>query len=269
MTDFAEINGIRVRYEHGGDKSKPAIVLSNSMSTSLEMWNPQWADLCKEFQVLRYDTRGHGQTDAPADAYTMTGLADDLLALMDAVGIEKAHFVGLSLGGMIAQQIAVMRPERVRSLCLIATTAKSPGGDPRYWNARLSQIKESQTFEVVLPLILDKWLTMKFRRDHPKDFAFLSQFILDTPVDGYIGGISAIRDFDILDKIHEIAVPTLVIEGEEDSSTTVEDGKAIVARIPNSELRIIPNKRHILNWEAKDTIDAWLFDWLRAQTAGA
>ncbi len=267
MTDFIRANGIRMRYDEGGNPRRPAVILSNSMSTTLEMWDPQWEKLCKEFHVIRYDTRGHGQTDAPSGAYTMGALADDLIGLMDALEIKTAHFVGLSLGGMISQQIAVAEPERVQSLCLIATTAKSPGGDPRYWNARLDQIRESQTFEVVLPLILDKWLTMKFRREQPEQFRFLSQFILDTPVDGYIGGISAIRDFDILDQISSISAPTLIIEGEEDSSTTVEDGQAIAERIPNSELRVIPNRRHILNWEAKDTIDAWLFDWLRDLTS--
>ncbi len=264
---FATVNGARLRYEIAGPTDAPPVVLSNSLLTSLEMWDPQWDALTSRFRVLRYDTRGHGESEPTPAPYGMETLADDLAALMAHVRFDAAHIVGLSLGGMTAQMLAIRHPARTLSLCLVATTALRPSHGTAIWKDRIRTVRGEGNYDKLLHGIHDRWISVRFRRRQPEDFARLTEMITSTPIEGYVGCCEAIAGYDIRGRLGEVEAPTLVVVGEEDSGTPLEDAQIIADGIKDAQLEMIPYYRHMVNWEAQDEFDAILFQWLEQQTA--
>ncbi len=268
---YADINGARLRFELAGPEDAPPVVLSNSLLTRLEMWDPQWEALTATYRVLRYDTRGHGLSEPTPAPYAMEELADDLAGLMDHCGIASAHIVGLSLGGMTAQMFALLHPRMVKSLCLVATTALRPSHNRAIWDERIRHVGQERSYEKLLHGIHDRWISVRFRRSEPEKFELLTQQILSTPVEGYLGCCEAIAGYDVVARLPEIDAPTLVIVGEEDSGTPLEDARIIADGIPGATVEMIPYYRHMLNWEAQEAFDPLLFGWLEkvSQTEAA
>jgi 3-oxoadipate enol-lactonase len=261
----AVVNGVTLHYEVAGPEGAPQVVLSNSLSTDASMWDPQWSMLSARWRVLRYDTRGHGRSSVPAAPYSMEDLADDLAALMRHAGFGPSHIVGLSLGGMTAQVLALRQPDLVRSLCLVATTAQPPFHGREIWDDRIAHLRQLGHFGKMFPGMMDRWLSMRFRRTDPAGFAQIRRMVLETPIEGYVGCCEAIAGFDIRSRLGSIVRPTLVVAGEEDSGTTVEDAKDIEAGIPGSRLAVIAGARHILNWCRREEFSRILLDWLENQ----
>ncbi len=255
-------NSTQINYDVSGKKDGPVVVLSHSLACSLIMWNPQMDVLNPHFRVIRYDMRGHGESDVPPGLYTMEQLADDVIGLMDALNIDRLHFVGLSVGGMIGQALALNYPKRLESLALCDTASVVPPEAQPIWDERIKQTRakgmESQVNET-----MKRWFNPVFLKQKPPMVEIIRKQILATPVDGYLGCAEAIRRLNYLDRLGEIKLPTLIMVGEDDPGTPVSASKVIHGRIPGSKLVIIPSARHLCNIEQAEVFNAALLDFLK------
>lgn len=239
-------NGIEIHYEIEGEG--PWMTLSHSLACNLSMWDPQVALLARRYQVLRYDTRGHGQSSAPAGDYTLDELAADVKALLDGLGIRQTHWMGLSLGGMIGQTFALKYPGVFQSMVLADTTSRRAPDAGKLWADRIRIAREQGMAPLVEPT-LARWFTESFRKTQPSVVARIAQGIRATPVAGYSGCCAAIAAIDVTDRLKEIRCPALVIVGDEDAGTPVAMARAIHENLPGSELTIIPSAAHLSNIE--------------------
>ena len=255
-------NDIQINYELSGKKGGPVVVLSHSLSSNLLMWNPQIDVLNPYFQVLRYDTRGHGATDAPSGSYTLELLAEDVIGLLDALGMDRVHFVGLSMGGMIAQCLVLNHPHRLKSLVLCDTASIVPAEAQPVWQERLDKVRK-KGMEALFEETFERWFTPAFLRQNPPMVKLIREQILATPVAGYIGCAEAIRRLNYLDRISVIKTPTLIMVGEDDPGTPVSASEAMHERIPGSELVVLPSARHLSNVEQTKAFNAALLKFLR------
>ena len=252
---------IRIQYELTGRENLPVVMLSHSLASSLVMWAPQMDLLQPRFRVLRYDTRGHGGTDAPEGPYTLEGLADDALALLDMLHIEAVHFVGLSMGGMIGQCLALNHPERLKSLTLCDTAARIPEEAQPVWDERIAAARKNG-MAALASQTLERWFTPPYLAEKPPLVEQIRQQILSTPVPGFIGCCEAIRRLDYLDRLSGIALPTLIIVGEDDPGTPVEASEAMHARIKGSNLVVLADAAHLSNIEQAEDFNKALMDFL-------
>ena len=241
-------NGISVNYAFSGPANAPVVTLSHSLATDFSMWDPQLGALRARFRVLQYDTRGHGGTDAPAGAYSLELLAEDAAALLAALGIGKTHWVGLSMGGMIGQALALKNPELLASLALCDTSSRIPAEARPLWADRI-KTAETQGMEPLVEPTLGRWFTAPFRERGKDVVSRVATMIRTTPPRGYAGCCHAISALDFTDRLPAISLPTLIIVGEEDQGTPVAASRAIHERIKGSELVIIPSAAHLSNME--------------------
>ena len=256
-------NDIEVNYELSGKKGAQVVVLSHSLSSSLLMWNPQMDALNPYFQVLRYDIRGHGGSDAPPGAYTLELLAEDVVKLLDALGIDRVHFVGLSLGGMIGQRLAVNASHRLKSLTLCDTAAIVPAEAQPLWQERMDKAWK-EGMKALSDQTMERWFTPSFLKQNFKILAPIREQLLATPVSGYIGCAEAIRRLNYLGQLSKIKMPTLIMVGEDDPGTPVSASEAMQKRISNSELVILPSARHLSNVEQAEAFNAALLKFLKS-----
>jgi len=254
-------NGIQMNYELSGKKDGPFVILSHSLGSSLAMWNPQMKPLEPHFQVLRYDIRGHGKSEAPPGAYTLELLGEDAVALLDVLEIEKVHWVGLSMGGMIGQSVALNYPKRLRSLALCDTSAAiAPEAQP-IWQERIDAVREKGV-ESQLEPTMERWFTPTFLNLNPNMLGVIRKEFLATPAQGYLGCIYAIRKLNYLDRLSIIKIPTLIMVGEDDPGTPVSASEAMHQRIPSSKLVIIKSARHLSSVEQPEAFNTNLLTFL-------
>ena len=258
----AQAHGIRIHYELSGPLDAPVVMLSNSLGTRLEMWDPQMPALGELYRVLRYDSRGHGRSDAPSGPYSIGLLADDAVALLDALGIPKVHFCGLSKGGMVGQWLASHHGPRLSSLVLCATAAHLPPAE--LWNQRIEQTAQDGMAPVVYG-VTARWFTPAYLATRPPEVEQVRAMILATPPQGYGACCAAIRDMDQRDTLGTIRTPTLLIAGADDPATTVEVMRALNQGIAGSRLVEIPRAAHLVNIEQADRFNAALLAFLDAQ----
>lgn len=250
-----QANGIQLYYQLAGSADAPVVMLSNSLGTRLEMWDPQMQALTERYRVLRYDSRGHGRSDAPDGPYTIDMLADDALGLLDALDIERAHFCGLSKGGMVGQVLGAKHGDRLISLALCSTACHLP---PReLWDERI-RVASEQGMAALADGVVERWFTEPFRREPSITVDRVRRMIIDTPPHGYAACCAAIRDMDLREVITGIRVPTLVIVGDKDPATPPEKAKEIQNRIPGARLEVVPDAAHLLNIEQDVVFDAAL-----------
>ena len=254
-------NGIAINYTLEGPANGPAVVLSHSLATDLSMWDPTVPVLEERFRVLRYETRGHGGTDAPKGAYTLEQLADDALALLKALDIERVHWVGLSMGGMIGQTLALKAPHVFASLSLCDTSSRVPAEAKAAWQDRI-RIAESQGMEPLVEPTLARWFTEPFRNRRKDVMDKVAMMIRNTPAAGYAGCCHAISGLDLTDRIHAIKMPTIAIVGEDDPGTPVAAHRVIHERIAGSRLEIIPKAAHLSNMEQPEAFNKALTGFL-------
>ena len=256
-----EINGLNVSYALSGPESAPVVCLSHSLACSAIMWDPQLAALADGFRVLRYDTRGHGETDAPDGPYTLDQLADDAVALLDALEIDKVHWVGLSMGGMIGQSLGIRHPRRLLSLALCDTLSVVPEEAQSIWTERIETAR-TQGMSPLCEPTLARWFTPAYRERHPPALDSIRRQILATPVAGYIGCCEAIRRIDYLDRLGGIRLPTCVIVGADDPATPPPASEAIHQRIAGSSLTLIDDAAHLSNVEQPEAFNRALLGFL-------
>jgi len=254
--------GIQTNYELSGKKGAPVVVLGHSLGATLTMWEPQMDSLNPHFQVLRYDMRGHGSSDVTPGPYTLELLAEDVIGLLDALNIDWVHFVGLSIGGMIGQSLALNHANRLRSLALCDTAAVIPAEAQPIWQERIDAARE-KGMESSVDQTMERWFTPSFlSMNSPKVVPIRKEF-LATRVEGYIGCMEAIRRLNYLDRLSTIKLPTLIMVGEDDPGTPVSASQAIHERISNSKLVILPSARHLCNLEQPEAFNAALVGFLK------
>ncbi|TSA15410.1 MAG: 3-oxoadipate enol-lactonase [Betaproteobacteria bacterium] len=252
-------NGIEVNYTVEGDG--PWLTMSHSLACNLHMWDEEAKRLSRRFKVLRYDTRGHGGSSAPAGAYTLEMLADDLDALLQALGVQSTHFIGLSMGGMIGQTYALKYPGRFTSLALCDTSSRYPAAAAGVWAERIRTV-EAQGMEPVVAPTLERWFTEPFRKARPEVVEKVAAMIRTTPAPGYIGCSHAIPKLDLTARLHEIRCPSVVIVGKDDPGTPVAMAEEIHQALPGSKLVIIPSAAHLSNLEQPEAFNRALSEFL-------
>ena len=245
-TKSVNVNGVDIAYRFDGPADGRVLLVANSLMANGSMWDwnvPAFAD---RYRVLRYDKRGHGRSSVVPGPYSIAQLADDAAGLMDALQIEKAHFMGLSIGGMIGQQLGARYPERMHSLSLCNTASEMP---PRsLWEDRF-QIARTQGLAGLVDGTIGRWFTAPFIERAPHDIEKVRQMILGTNVEGYIGCGSAVRDMAQSTMLLKIKTPTLVLSGRHDPACTVDQGIVLNRLIDGSRMVIIEDAAHLSNIE--------------------
>lgn len=254
-------NGISMNYTLDGPANAPVVTLSHSLATDLGMWEPTLPALTKQFRVLRYDTRGHGGTEAPKAAYTLEQLADDAVALLRALGIARTHWVGLSMGGMIGQTLALKAPQALASLSLCDTSSRVPGEAKSQWEERI-RTAEAKGMEPLVEPTLSRWFTAPFREKRKDVVDRVATMIRTTPVPGYVGCCHAIAALNLTDRLSGIKLPTAVIVGENDPGTPVAASRVIAENIKGARLDIIPAAAHLSNMEQPEAFNRALSGFL-------
>ena len=228
-----------------GRDGGPTLMLSNSLGTNLQMWEPQMAALTKLFRVVRYDRRGHGKSGVPPGPYSMERFGRDVLAILDDLNIEKVHWCGLSMGGMVGQWLGANAPQRIDRLILANTSCYYP--DPTNWNNRMKAVTEGGIASVA-DAVIAGWLTADFRERSPQIAQRMKEMLIASPVQGYIACCEALRTLDQRALLPKIKARTLVIAGRKDMATPVEAGEYIRAHIPGASMTLL-DAAHISNVE--------------------
>ncbi len=239
---FARVNGIVLHYEDRGDPSMPAIAFANSLGSDFRIWNSVAAQLESRFRIVRYDKRGHGLSDAPPAPYQMTDHVGDLAALLDQLGITNAAIVGLSVGGVIAQGLAALRPDLVKVLVLCDTAHKI--GTEETWNARIETVS-TQGIAAIADGVLERWFTPGYRVSDNPDFSGYTNMLVRTPVSGYVGTSAALRDADLTESTRALKLPVLLIAGDQDGSTPPDLVRSTADLIAGSRFEIIEGAGHL------------------------
>ena len=240
---FATINGITVHYELLGEPdAKNLVVFSNSLGTDFRIWLPLFDEISEDISVLLYDSRGHGLTGGADKPFGMGDLVDDLIALVEHVGIKRAVFCGLSVGGLICQGVWQKRPDLVKRLMLCDTAAKIGTAD--IWNARIDAIAKGG-LESIADNVMQRWFTPDFHNERADDLVGYRLMMTRQPANGYSATCAAIRDTDFTDALATISVPVLCVVGDQDGSTPPELVEAIAGAIPNARFELIESCGHI------------------------
>jgi 3-oxoadipate enol-lactonase len=255
---FLEANGARFHYRWDGAEGAPVLVFSNSLGTNLAMWDPQIPSLAVRFRILRYDTRGHGQSEATPGPYTITQLGRDVVALLDLFGIDRADFCGLSMGGATGMWLGVYAADRINRLVLASTGAKIGTNDT--WNTRIETIRKSGMAPVA-DMQAGRWFTPEFTARAPEKVEEMRQMILHSPPEGYIANCGALRDMDQRETISRIRAATLIIVGAKDPVTPPAEARFLEQRIPGSLYAEIPGS-HLCNVESPDAFTTTVADFL-------
>ncbi|MBZ5655386.1 MAG: 3-oxoadipate enol-lactonase [Acidobacteriia bacterium] len=261
---FAKVGDTRLFYRLEGIAGRPVFVLSHSIGTDHAMWDAQVPDLLPYFQVLRYDTRGHGASDAQKRDYSIAQLGGDVLGLTGALGISKFAFCGLSLGGAVGQWVAATAPDRVTGLVLANTSAQF--GPPANWETRIANVRKGGMASIV-DMAMQRFFSPETAQSSP-EAASVRSVLLGTDPEGYVGCCAALRDADHVQLLRKISVPTLIIVGEKDVSTPWSGHGEVLAReIAGSQVVHLP-AAHLSNIERPRSFTAALLQFLRPASSG-
>ena len=245
---YIESADLRTRYELSPGAG-PVVLFSNSLGTDLSMWDAQAASLGSDFRILRYDTRGHGQSTATPGEYSMEQLGRDVLSLLDALNIDRVHFCGLSMGGVVGMWLGIHAPGRIHRLVLSNTAARI--GSAEMWNARIATVHKDG-MKPVAAAVLERWFTPGFRASAPGVVAQTRAMFETTPPAGYAACCAAVRDADLRADVRRIASPTLVIYGAADPVTSAADAQFLAQQIPGASTLAL-EAAHLSNVEQAAT----------------
>ena len=243
---------VSIFYRLEGVEGAPVLMFGNSLGTDMDLWDEQVPEFAATLRVLRWDMRGHGRSGEVPGESTMADLAGDALLILDTLGIEKVHYCGISLGGMVGQHLAVHHPDRIASLVLCATACRI--GDPELWNERIALVLGRDT-TAVLDLVIPRWFTETFRHNHPQKVEEIRQMLVDTRPLGYAGCCAAIRDADLCPEVGRISAPTLTVAGRHDPVTPPEVVEDLARRIPGARGPVVLEAAHLVNVEARDAFN--------------
>ena len=249
------MTAVEVHAVEDGPADAPVVLLAGSLGSSLEMWDPQVAALSARFRVVRYDARGHGRSPVPPGPYVIDDLVDDAVALLDRIGVERAHVVGLSLGGMTAMRLAAREPDRVDRIALLCTSAKFASPEP--WAERATTVRAQGT-AAVADAVVARWFTDRLREQSPALVERMRDMVASTPAEGYASCCAAIETMDLRADLGRISAPVLAIAGADDPATPPEHLAAIVDAVPGARLLVLPQAAHLANVEQSVAVDAAL-----------
>jgi 3-oxoadipate enol-lactonase len=240
------VTAVAVHHDELGPADAPVVVLSNSLGSTPWMWDGQVPTLAERLRVVRYDHRGHGESPIPPAPYELADLGGDVLALLDRLGLERVHWCGLSLGGMVGMWLAINAPERIDRLVLCCTSARL--GPPEMWAQRAATVR-ADGVEAIADAGIERWLSPAFMERNPAVTAEVRAMLVATPAEGYAACCGAIERMDLLPELGAISAPTLVIAAAEDPATPPEHGERIAANVPGARLAIVDDARHMATIE--------------------
>ena len=238
LSFFTAGDGHRIAYRFDGSDDKPVLMLSNSIATTLHMWDGQIEALSEHFRVLRYDLRGHGASSVPLGAYSLDRLGRDVIELLDALGIARVHFLGLSLGGFVGQWLGIHAAERIDRLILANTSSQL--GPASEFDARIAATLQAEDMTQLAEMFLGNWFPARMLEANPPVIEQFRSMLLTIDRHGLAGAFAAVRDADLRRTIALIERPTLVIAGRDDKVTLASHGEAIAATLPEARLSILP-----------------------------
>lgn len=252
-----EVGDIQMAYRWEGSPEGPVIMMAHAMGTSQRIWDLQVASLSDRYRILRYDWRGHGDTDAPEGPYTLRQFEADAIGLMDVLGLEKVNWVGISTGGMIGQGLAINHPTRISTLTLCNTTSQS---SPWYrgWVAERQDVVRQDGMIPVWEMTKHLWFTDAFVQAGSPAYQAVRDVFIATRVPGYLGGTSAVADLAYRDHLHHVDCPTRIIAAGADTVTPVDHSEAIRERIAGAKMTVINGQRHFSNVEMPEEFNSVL-----------
>ena len=253
-------DGAALRYRVEGASGAPMLVLSNSLGTNLAMWDAQMPTLAQRFRVLRYDSRGHGASTNAAGPYAIAQLARDVLALLDHLDVPRAHFCGLSMGGMVGMWLGAHAEERIDRLALCNTAPRI--GSAESWNARIDAVRKGG-IEAIADGVVGGWFTPAFRERAPRTIRQMRYMLIANPAEGYVAACAAVRDMNLWDALPDIDRPTLIISGAHDVATPPADGRRMAQEISGARYAEL-DAAHISNVEQAERFTAEVVDFLTA-----
>jgi 3-oxoadipate enol-lactonase len=255
---IAHVNGGHLHYAIEGQSNAPALILSNSLGTNFTMWDAQVPELHKHFRVLRYDTRGHGQSEVTPGPYSFEQLGRDVLALADTADMGHFSFCGLSMGGVTGMWLGIHAAKRLHKLALSSTAAKIGNADT--WNARIEALRKGGTKSITAGT-MERWFTAGFRERSAPEMERVKRMVENTSTAGFIACCEALREADFREGIAAIRAPTLVISGTHDPGTTVADGRFLAQHIPGARF-VELDAAHLSNIEQAEKFTAELSNFL-------
>jgi 3-oxoadipate enol-lactonase len=247
-------------YLDEGAKELPALLLANSLGTDLRIWDEVAARLVGHFRVIRYDKRGHGLTDAPIPPYSAGDLVKDVVGLLDVLEVDQAAICGISVGGLIAQALALSHPERVQALVLCDTGARI--GSVESWEQRIAAVRASG-LQGLENAMMERWFSKEFRERRSVDVRGYANMLVQTTVDGYIGTCSALRDADFRQTVSRVKCRTLVLCGAQDIATPPKLSRELASLIPGAEFSLIENAGHLSCIEQPEEMTARMSQFFR------
>jgi 3-oxoadipate enol-lactonase len=242
-----------------GPAGAPVVVMGGSLGTSLEMWDGQLA-LAERFRLVRHDHRGHGRSPVPPAPYAIEDMGRDVLALLDALAIERAAYCGVSIGGMVGMWLGANAPERIERLVLICTSAHLEPASA--WAERAATVREAGTVEAIADAVVARWLTPAYAESHPELVAELRAMLVATDPEGYAACCGAIEHMDLRDQLGRITAPTLVISGAQDQAIPPEHQRQIAESIPGARLETLDPAAHVAPVEQPARVNALIADHL-------
>lgn len=255
--------GRRLYYDLIGPNSGPVVCFAHSLGTDGGMWAEQVPPLlAKGFRVIRLDMRGHGGSDSLPGDYTMDELADDAAAVLEMLGLSSVHFIGLSIGGMFGQALAINHATKFKSMMLCATLTQSSPEVKSTWAPRVAALRKSGSLESVAEGSMQRWLTESFKQNNPARWKQIRDTLLNTSIDGYLGSTAAIQDFDYVPRLPTIKLPTLVVCGADDPGPPPSENRRLASLIPGGRYEEMAGARHFPNVEFPESFNRIMLDWL-------
>jgi 3-oxoadipate enol-lactonase len=250
---------VAVHHVVHGPVGAPALVLSNSLGSTLDMWERQMAALTPHFRVIRYDLRGHGASPIPPGPYDIADLGADVLALLDTLGVDRAHIGGVSIGGQIGMWIAANAPDRVKRLVVCCTSPRFE--PPEAWAARAATVLADGT-AAIADAVVSRWFTPTFATEFPGFVRRMRDMIANTPAEGYAACCGAVERTDLRPSLTSIEAPTLVIAGADDAAAPPEQAERIAGAVPGARLAVVERAAHLANIERPDVVNAFILEHL-------
>ncbi|MEA2307647.1 MAG: 3-oxoadipate enol-lactonase [Solirubrobacteraceae bacterium] len=257
------MSAVAVHHVADGPADAPVLLLSGSLGSTLAMWEPQLRALTDRFRVVRYDHRGHGGSPVPPGPYDIADLASDALALLDRLGVQRAHVCGLSLGGMVGQWLAIHAPGRVDRLAVLCSSARL---GPESGYAERAALVRAEGTRAIAEAVVGRWLTPAYATAHPEVVGELRAMVAATPPEGYAACCEALAHMDLEPGLGRVRAPTLVVAGAQDPSLPAAHGEAIAARIPGARFALLDPAAHLASLERAEAVNELLLDHLAHPT---
>jgi 3-oxoadipate enol-lactonase len=262
------LNGRRLYYDLTGPETAPVVCITHSLASDGGSWAEQLPPLLQAgFRVLRLDMRGHGGSDPVPGDYTMSELAGDVAAALDALGLSRVHYIGLSIGGMLGQAFALEHGARLISAMWCDTLPTSPAGARAAWDERMGIVRGANSLQPIGDGTMERWFTDAFKGKNPGRWKQIRDTIVATTPAGYLGCSAAILNYDFVPRLPSLRLPVLVVCGADDPGTPASENRRLAGLVPGARYEELPGLRHFPNVEAPDAFNRIMMGWLEAQRA--